>query len=78
MITSEPNRIDDFSFMLMDAMFEKPLKYPDCHVRMHLIMMALNEDTENLPAVNKMKKAYFDQLMQSIGDLIFNFDFTPL
>jgi hypothetical protein len=78
MITSEPKRIDDFSFLLQDGMFERPLKYPNCHARMHLIMMALNEDTEDLPPVNKMKKGYFDQLMKSIGDLIFNFDFSPL
>ncbi len=78
MITSEPNRIDDFSFMVQDAMFEKPLKHPNCHVRMHLIMMAFNEETNNVAPVNKIKKAYFNQLMKSIGDLIFNFDFTPL
>lgn len=77
MITSEQARIHDFSFHLRDDMFEKPLKKPRCHVRMHLIMMAFDEETKDIPPVNKMKKIYFDELMKNIGDMIFNYDFRP-
>ena len=76
MITSAPRK-DDFSFALTDDMFETPLRKTGCHARMHLLVLALNEDISS-KLLTKMKKTYFDQLMKSIGDLVFNFDFSPL
>jgi mRNA-degrading endonuclease toxin of MazEF toxin-antitoxin module len=76
MITSSPRK-DDFSFDLVDDMFEKPLAKQGCHVRMHLLTLALDEDISS-HLLTKMKKQYFDELMRSIGDIVFNFEFSPL
>ena len=76
MITSSINKKDNFSFNLTDEMFEHPLKKSGSHVRMHLITLCLNE--EAISRVNVMKEFYFKQLMKSIGDLIFDYDFSPL
>ena len=76
MITSMAHK-DDYSFLLEDAMFEQPLRKQNCHVRMHLLTLCLRpEITGN--RLNKMKLFYFNELMKSIGDLIFNYDFSPL
>lgn len=76
MVTSSDKTIDDFSFMLSDGMFEKPLQKQNCHVRMHLLTSSFGEDI-NRPKINTMRPAPFKQLMKSIGDLIFNYDFSP-
>ncbi len=76
MITSSEKTRDDFSFELNDNMFLAPLKKENSHVRMHLITSSFNNYI--IEKVNSMKLFYFNQLMKSIGDLIFNFDFTPL
>jgi len=80
MITTSTIHKDELSFHLTDSMFEKPLRKEGSHARMHIIMLALNKEivgTIGQP-LNRMKKVYFDQLMKSIGELVFNFDFTPL
>ncbi len=76
MITGSDVTNDDYSFDLTDEMFIKPLKKPNCHVRMHLVTLCLNEDIIG-QKVNEMKDFYFKELMASIGDLIFDFDFKP-
>lgn len=57
-------------------MFSAPLKKENSHVRMHLLTSSFNNYI--IEKVNSMKPLYFNQLMRSIGDLIFNFDFIPL
>ena len=76
MITSSKEYYDDYSFDLTDEMFERPLIKSDSHVRMHLITLCLTEDISGYKK-NTMKSMYFKQLMQSIGDLIFNYNFEP-
>jgi PemK-like, MazF-like toxin of type II toxin-antitoxin system len=77
MITSSQLKIDDHSFHLTDAMFEHRLDKQGCHARMHLMMLCLNKEIVGRK-LNTMKETYFKQLMKSIGDLIFHYDFTPL
>ncbi|PWV48386.1 type II toxin-antitoxin system PemK/MazF family toxin [Chitinophaga sp. S165] len=74
MITSSAVTKDDLSFPINDRMFEKPLAKKDCHVRMHLVTMAFKEDIDR-PKINTMKIAAFKELMEDIGDLIFDYDF---
>jgi hypothetical protein len=76
MITGSEITKDDYSFELKDEMFIKPLKKDNCHVRMHLITLCLTEEVIG-QKVNEMKDFYFKELMASIGDLIFNYDFKP-
>ena len=77
MITTSEHYHDDYSFDLNNSMFEKPLAKEGSHVRMHLLTLALEEDRIG-PCKNKMKKFFFDQLMESIGDSVFGFSFKPL
>ena len=79
MITSM-DHVDDFSFPLSDEMFEHNLDKKNSHVRMHLLTLCLNEEIRGRQdrSINKMKPQYFKNLMSSIGDLIFNFTFTPI
>lgn len=77
MVTSSPHTVDDHSFLLSNDMFEKDLKKSSCHARMHLMMLCLTEETKGFPPVNKMKDLYFKQLMKSIGDYIFDYEFNP-
>ena len=77
MITSSSNYHDDYSFDLSDQMFERPLDKPNSHARMHLVTLCL-DNTIKGKRINKMKPAYFKQLMRSIGDLVFNYDFIPI
>jgi len=78
MITTSPVYYDDFSFDLSDEMFDKPLPKAGSHVRMHLIMLERNEDICKHPSIATMKVEYFNQLMRSIGEAIFNFKFLPI
>lgn len=77
MITSSDVYRDDFSFELADDMFDSPLHKKNSHARMHLLTLCL-KDLIKGKKVNKMKLSYFKQLMESIGDLIFRYSFTPL
>ena len=77
MITSSPYTRDDHSFDLTNEMFEDHLKKTGCHARMHLIMLCLNNEILG-KRVTTMKEFYFKQLMKSIGDYVFNYDFKPL
>ena len=77
MITSSTVYKDDYSFELLDEMFDSPLREKNSHVRMHLLTLCLNEEISSR-RVNKMKELYFKELMASIGDLIFNYNFKPL
>jgi len=77
MITSSTKYRDDFSFELTDDMFEKPLRKSDCHARMHLLTLCLNEEIKGVK-INRMKPFYFKQLMKSIGSAVFNFEFSPV
>ncbi|MBO9632266.1 MAG: hypothetical protein J7578_04055 [Chitinophagaceae bacterium] len=77
MITSSSNYLDDFSFRLDNQMFDKPLGKQGSHARMHLITLCVSDAIKGT-RINKMKPFYFKQLMKSIGDLIFNYDFTPI
>ena len=76
MITSSEYRRDDFSFDLVNEMFDHPLPKTNCHVRMHLLTLCLTEEIRG-NKLNRMKEVYFKQLMLAIGDLIFNYDFLP-
>ena len=76
MVTSSEKTRDDFSFELSNDMFSSPLGKDNSHVRMHLITSLINNCI--IRKVNTMKTYAFNQLMRSIGDLIFNFDFIPL
>jgi mRNA-degrading endonuclease toxin of MazEF toxin-antitoxin module len=76
MITSSEKTRDDFSFELSNEMFLSPLSKDNSHVRMHLITSSFNNCI--IQKINTMKIYPFNQLMRSIGDLIFNFDFIPL
>lgn len=76
MITSSEKTRDDFSFELSNDMFASPLHKDNSHVRMHLITSSFNNCI--LHKINTMKVYAFNQLMRSIGDLIFNFDFFPI
>ena len=77
MITSSSFTKDDFSFNLNDATFEKPLAKSGCHARMHLITITRELWFDHNNKVNTMKPAPFNELMKSIGDLVFNYNFTP-
>ena len=76
MITST-NRKDDLSFELTDDMFEKKLDKIGCHVRMHLLTLYLDNDIRG-KKINEMKQFYFNHLMKAIGELVFNYNFSPL
>lgn len=76
MITSSPFTKDDYSFELVDEMFEKPLPKKGSHVRMHLMTLSFDECIIP-PKMNTMRMMPFRELMKSIGDLIFNFNFLP-
>jgi hypothetical protein len=77
MITSSDYHHDDYSFDLTDDMFEKPLDKKDSHVRMHLMTLCIERHIKGA-RINRMKAPYFKQLMKSIGDLVFNYNFTPI
>lgn len=77
MITSSDIYRDDYSFELSDAMFEKPLDKKNSHARMHLLTLCVGKDIVGR-RINRMKPLFFKQLMKSIGDLIFDYSFTPL
>jgi hypothetical protein len=77
MVTSEPGRFNDHSFALTNDMFISDLKYPKCHARMHLMMLCLNSEIIGSKK-NEMKAFPFQQLMKSIGAIIFNYEFKPL
>lgn len=77
MITTSDINYDDYSFDLTDEMFEYDLKKEKSHARMHLLTLWFNNDIAG-KRVNRMKEFYFRQLMSSIGDLIFNYNFEPL
>ena len=77
MITSSEKYRDDFSFELTDEMFESPLHKKNSHVRMHLVTLCLEKDIQGT-RINRMKPFYFRQLMESVGDLVFNYVFSPL
>lgn len=67
---------NDYSFQLSNDMFEEPLKKSNSHARMHLVTLCLNNEIVG-KRMNRMKSQYFRQLMKDIGDLVFNYDFTP-
>ena len=75
MITSTKYQ-DDYSFPISDGMFDSPLDKSGSHVRMHLITLCYDREIKGRK-VNAMKEFYFRQLMKSIGDLVFNYNFTP-
>ena len=77
MITSSEFKKDEYSFPLANEMFERDLPKPDSHARMHLMTLCLPEDIIG-NRLNVMKEFYFNQLMAAIGDLVFNFNFTPI
>jgi mRNA-degrading endonuclease toxin of MazEF toxin-antitoxin module len=82
MITASAKN-DDYTFSVQDNMFEKPLLKAKCQVRMHLIVFALYENVDHQKykigkPVTAMKKFYFEQLMKSIGLLIFDCDIKLL
>jgi hypothetical protein len=77
MVTSSNIYRDDFSFELTDEMFESPLDKKNSHVRMHLMTLCIEQFIEG-KRINRMKPFYFKQLMKSIGDLVFHYDFSPL
>jgi hypothetical protein len=77
MITSSKIKKDDYSFELRNEMFESDLPKGGSHARMHLISLVLNEEVLG-KRLNVMKVFYFNQLMASIGDLIFSYNFTPI
>src|SRR5689334_4604969 len=74
MITSSGTRRDDYSFNLSDSMFEQPLGKSGSHVRMHLLTLCVPKDIVGR-RVNVMKEFYFNRLMETIGELVFNYDF---
>lgn len=76
MITSSTYK-DDFSFDLNDSMFDKPLDKKGCHVRMHLVTIYLNEEIIG-KKLNTMKEFYFRQLIATIGELVFNYNFEKI
>jgi hypothetical protein len=77
MITSSEVYFDDFSFKLTNEMFDTPLRKENSHARMHLLQLCMNEEIVGR-RITKMKPQYFKQLMRSIGDLVFHYDFTPI
>jgi hypothetical protein len=77
MITSSNEFKDDYSFLLEDQMFDHALKKEGCHARMHLLTLCLNQEVIG-ERINRMKPFYFKELMKSIGDLVFNYNFEPL
>lgn len=74
MITSSEDYRDDYSFDLNDSMFNQPLKKPASHVRMHLLTLCVPKDIVGR-RVNVRKEFFFNRLMETIGELIFNYDF---
>jgi len=77
MITSFEEYFDDFSFELSNEMFDIPLTKGNSHARMHLLQLCLNKEIIG-KRITKMKPQYFKQLMRSIGDLVFHYNFTPI
>ncbi len=76
MITSSSIK-DDFSFDLNDNMFEAPLPKKMSHVRMHLVTIYLGREIRG-KKLNTMKEFYFQQLMSTIGEMVFNYEFTKI
>ena len=77
MMTSSEITNDVYSFDLENSMFEHDLAKTNCHIRMHLLTLCLDEEIIG-QRVNRMKELHFRELMKSIGDLIFNYSFEPL
>lgn len=78
MMTSAHHYVNDpLSFELADEMFETPLMKSPCNARMHLIMLCLKEEVIG-KRLNVMKDLYFQQLMKHIGEIVFNYQFSPL
>lgn len=77
MITTSDTHYNDLSFDLNDNMFESPLRKPNSHVRMHLLTLYYSTETIG-GRMNRMKVQYFKQLMASIGEVVFNYNFTPI
>lgn len=78
MVTSSTKTKDDFSFNLNDSMFEKPLPKKDSHARMHLITISSENWVIDSKKINTMKASPFKELMKTIGELVFNYVFSPL
>lgn len=78
MVTSSDVHKDDYSFELSNEMFEHNLAKENSHVRMHLITLCFNPEDLKSKKLNRMKEKYFRELMKSIGELIFEYNFTPL
>lgn len=68
---------DDYSFNLTGDMFESVLDKQSCHARMHLVTLFYEGGIKGRK-INKMKPFYFRQLMKTIGELGFNYNFIPL
>lgn len=78
MVTSSDVHKDDYSFELSNEMFERNLAKENSHVRMHLITLCFNPEDLKSKKLNRMKERYFRELMKAIGELIFEYNFTPL
>lgn len=77
MITSSDQFRDDYSFDLNDDMFETVfLRKAGSHVRMHLVTLCLETDKIG-NRISRMKPFYFSEMMKTIGEMVFNYDFTP-
>jgi mRNA-degrading endonuclease toxin of MazEF toxin-antitoxin module len=77
MITTSTHYKDDYSFELNDSMFDRPLPKPNSHVRMHLVTVFLKKEIKS-SRIGIMNVFFFNQLMASIGELVFGYTMKKL
>ena len=73
MMTSSKFIDDQFSWRVSNSMFDKQLVKSDCQIRLHLISHFSYADTNGW-AVNRMKRADFDDLLNELFNVTFYLD----
>lgn len=77
MITTSNKYYDDYSFDVEEGMFDPALPKESSHIRMSLVSLCIdNKIIGQRKAV--MKERFFCQLMETIGDLMFGFEFKRM
>ncbi len=74
MMTGSEVYDDDFTFLVSNHMFEKPLMKSGCQLRLHIISNLMMHDLEPAHAVNRMKRADFQDLLDELFSVTFFLD----
>ncbi len=60
-----------FSFPIANNDFERPLKYNDSHIRLHLVTVIRIEDVYDNRVINRMEHEVFNIMFDQLLELVF-------